>query len=41
MLVRTRDKEQLVLLDPSVRVEPNPSLFGEIKTIFGPSCIRR
>ena len=41
MLVRTRDKEQLVLLDASVRVEPNPSLFGEIKTIFGPSCIRR
>ncbi len=41
MLIRTRDKEQLVLLDPSVRVEPNPSLFGEIKTIFGPSCIRR
>lgn len=41
MLVRTRDKEQLVLLDPSVRVEPNPSLFGEIKTIFGPSCTRR
>ena len=41
MLVRTRDKEQLVLLDPSVRVDPNPSLFGEIKTIFGPSCIRR
>ena len=41
MLVRTRDKEQLVLLDPSVRVEPNPSLFGEIRTIFGPSCIRR
>ena len=41
MLVRTRDKEQLVLLDPSVRVEPNPSLFGEIKTIFGPSCVRR
>ena len=41
MLIRTRDKEQLVLLDASVRVEPNPSLFGEIKTIFGPSCIRR
>ena len=41
MLIRTRDKEQLVLLDSSVRVEPNPSLFGEIKTIFGPSCIRR
>lgn len=41
MLVRTRDKEQLVLLDASVCVEPNPSLFGEIKTIFGPSCIRR
>ena len=41
MLMRTRDKEQLVLLDASVRVEPNPSLFGEIKTIFGPSCIRR
>ena len=41
MLIRTRDKEQLVLLDPSARVEPNPSLFGEIKTIFGPSCIRR
>ena len=41
MLVRTRDKEQLVLLDASVRVEPNPSLFAEIKTIFGPSCIRR
>ena len=41
MLLRTRDKEQLVLLDSSVRVDPNPSLFGEIKTIFGPSCIRR
>ncbi|WP_314424459.1 DNA polymerase III subunit alpha [Rothia mucilaginosa] len=41
MLIRTRDKEQLVLLDANVRVEPNPSLFGEIKTIFGPSCIRR
>ena len=41
LALRGREKEQLVLLEAKLRVEPNPSLFGEIKTIFGPGCIRR
>ena len=41
MLLRTRDKEQLVLWIRVCELIPIPASFGEIKTIFGPSCIRR
>ncbi|WP_280382277.1 hypothetical protein [Nocardia wallacei] len=32
---------QLLAIDPRFRVHPSPALMGELKALFGPTCLRR
>lgn len=36
-----RQKDVLMRLSPRLRVNPNPALFGDLKVLFGPSCLER
>ncbi|WP_245826190.1 DNA polymerase III subunit alpha [Kocuria massiliensis] len=36
-----RTKDVLMRLSPRLRVNPNPALFGDLKVLFGSSCLER
>lgn len=36
-----RNKDVLMRLSPRLRVNPNPALFGDLKVLFGPTCLEK